>query len=307
MSIYILPAAFALCIKLLILFIAKPDSRQAKVFVAMVGVFALQNLCEVLAYLQFFEGHTAEWLLRAYYANNMWMLALMTVYALTISKAGNQLMMSKIAMAAAGITTLLFCMTDLMITGSQSITYALTAMRGSYYFVFQGTIVIWSTVIVGTLFFGSRQLSAEAEKAQCIRVLVAMAPVLGVAVLVVALMVVGVPLNAAGLLPIATTVFLVITFNSEQSSMWRDIRLSVPNTEENNTAKEILAEFSDYSLGHLNHKQATANIERLLVKYKQAKVGNSNTTQLAKAMGVPRPSIYHIRKRLGIHEKEGSS
>ena len=122
--------------------------------------------------------------------------------------------------------------------------------------------------------------------------------------MVVALMLIGLPMNAAGLMPLATTVFLLITFKSEQTSMWRDIRLSIPNTDENLAAKKILAEFADYSLGHLNHKQATENIERLLMNYKEKKVSAGNTSQLAKAMGIPRTSVYHVRKRLGLDQTD---
>jgi DNA-binding NtrC family response regulator len=104
------------------------------------------------------------------------------------------------------------------------------------------------------------------------------------------------------LIPIATTIFLVVILRMERSHKLTDMRMLIPGSEESKVLGELMAAFSNYSIYGENHKETLNEIERALVIYKHTAMANMKTSEIAKEMGMPRPTLYSIYNRLGLKD-----
>lgn len=292
----------ALLVKLIILSIVGITRSDNIIFVAVISVFAIHNLCEVLAYTQFLNGSTAEWLLRSYYVVSIWAQATICLYAIEVARPMYSKPTTVGILAFTSIVSILMLSTNYVIQGTQSIGYALTIIKGPAYFLFQFIVLVTAVFTIYTLMSGKKRLKGFSEKQRCTVTLIAFVPVMAVSVLVVAAMILKIDFNAAGIAPICTTLFLYIIFKGEKSIKLYDLRISVPKSAESETANKLLLAFSGYSSESNSHKQTMDDIERHLIQYKQSVVDEGNITQLAGAIKMPRTSVYNMLERLGIKE-----
>ncbi|MFT5138204.1 MAG: putative transporter, partial [Arenicella sp.] len=247
-SIYILPALLALMVKLFLLFFARNAKSRSPVFFTMLLLFAGHNLAEVLAYIEYFKGDYSADVLRWYYVMTLCAVSATLVYVVQISNSPSSLRSISIAAVALSSGLSLFILlTDSVVSGATSIGYALTAEQGSQYWVFKLLFVGMFFLISAVLIRGYLKAKDHLAEIQCGYIFLGLLPIIIVALSVVALMSFGVNQNAAGIIPICTSFFLLITVKGELSHKLTDIRRHIPFSLERQTSSQIMDIFSRYA------------------------------------------------------------
>lgn len=301
MSIYILPALLALIIKLSILALSYRGKGQSTVFITMVLILALHNLCEVLGFIEFFNGTPADYLFRFYYTASLWVAVFMLLYAIEVSRFKmKEIKATAVIVAASLSVTVLY--TDIVVAGSESLGYTLTVVKGPHYWLFQVFISVTLLSILPVLVIGYKKASEHIVEIQCVYTFLALLPLMFVGLGVIILMGFGIKLNASAILPIASTLFLIVTLKSEYHLKLTDVRRFIPMSPERQTSNEILDVCSRYSRDEISYRDGINEIERLLVLQKYKKNGG-NASATAELMGMPRSSLYSIFNRLKIESR----
>ncbi|NNC99048.1 MAG: hypothetical protein HKN85_02585 [Gammaproteobacteria bacterium] len=298
MSYFIIPALIALALKLYILLVVH-HSRASRLFYGMILIFALHNLCEVTAYIQFANGTISEFLLRAYYAITFCLLSYMCLYSIEVSKLEK---LKSLMLPLCGWTIVASTMafaTDYLVSGIEPIGYSATAVKGSLYWIFSVTTLGSLIFVVVTLMYGYRHAATSRVQIQCLYTLFAMLPLVLVGFAIIPLMNMGYKINAAGVLPICTTLFLIITLKSESKHRFTDIRRFLPFSPERRTALEVQNIISRYSMDEISYKELTKDFEKIVIKHKLEKAGES-VSAAARAMQMKRSTLYSMLDRHGL-------
>ena len=303
-SIYIIPALIALVVKLFLLFVSRNGSGRSSVFFTVVLLFACHNLAEVLAYLEFFRGNYSDHILRWYYVMTLCGVSAILVYALEISDLKRPIRIVSGAVVVLAISLSLFILlSDSVVSGAISIGYALTADQGPQYWLSQILFVVMYLLISGVLIRGYLTAKDHVTEIQCSYTMFGLLPIVLVALSVVVLMGFGVSINAAAIIPICTTFFLLITIKGELTHKLTDIRRYIPFSLERRTSSQIMDIFSRYAQDDVNYRDSMAEIEKLLVVHKHNK-NEGNVSRTAASMDIPRSSLYSIFRRLEIEVKD---
>jgi len=298
MSIYVLPALLALIIKIVVLFYAYRSQGQSKMFVLMVSVFACHNISEVLVFLEAAGTIHSPYVISIYYVSSIW--ALFTVLSYVLEVCRIEILKLKIGVAAlASVLTILIVFSHFIIDGERSIGYVVTAVRGPLYWTFQAFSLGIFVSSVALLIKSTNKSKNHLIEIQSSYTLLALSPLVIGALSIMTLMNLGVSVNAAAIMPIATTLFLLITFKSETQHKLTDLRRFLPWSQERRTSSDIMEIFSSYAKDDMSYRDAVSDIERLLVMHKYDKSGG-NASQTAQQMGMPRSSLYSIFNRLSI-------
>ncbi|MFT6046976.1 MAG: hypothetical protein ACI9WC_002687 [Arenicella sp.] len=305
-SIYILPALLALMVKLFLLFFARNGRSRSSIVFTLLLLFACHNLTEVLAYIEYFKGDYSMHVLRWYYVMTLCGGAATLVYAFQISNLLSSFRGVSLAAVALSICLSLFILlTDSVVSGATSIGYALTAEQGPQYWLFQLLFLGMLFLISGVLIRGYLTTKDHVTEIQCGYTLLGLLPIVIVAISVVALMTFGMQLNAAGIIPVCTTFFVLIIIKGELTHKLTDVRRHIPFSLERRTSGEIMDIFSRYAQDEVNYRDGMAELEKLLVVHKHSK-NRGNVTRTAASMAIPRSSLYSIFRRLGIEVKDMS-
>lgn len=312
MTIYILPAAIALMVKLAVLYVSGNGSRsgsrdskfQSSLFFTMVLVFACHNVAEILGFLEYFNGERLTQVLRWYYVMTVLAMAAMLLYAAQVGKIHQKSKVLRYVVVSSALAlSLLIVVTDSVVAGSHSLGYVMTAVQGNYYWMFQASALLSFAAITWLLVSGYRKTNDHLIEIQCSYTLLALSPILIASVVIMFLMAIGVNVNAAALLPIATTAFLVITLKSESQHKLTDIRRHIPGSLERQTGRHIMDIFSRYAQDQVNYRDSLSEIEKLLVMHKHRK-NDGNVSTTAANMDIPRSSLYSIFRRLEIEHND---
>lgn len=302
-SILIIPAIIAFAATAYILFLSYKKQGKSNIFFTMVMVFLAHHACEVMGFMEFVRnGSHVIYQLKIYYIVSVWTLVFILLYALEISKKNVKHSMLYI-FAAGFIVTALIAYKDFIITDSQSLGYIMTAVRGPLYSVFQVFCLASLSITVFALMTGYRQSKDHTTQIQCAYMLFAFTPLFLSILLVLSLMAMGFEINAIAIFPIATTLFLIITFKSESQHRLTDARRFMPFSPERKTSQEIMELFSSYARDEMSYRESVNEIEKLLVLHKYSK-NDKNASVTAQSMGMPRSSLYSIFNRLSIDLKE---
>ena len=303
-SIYIMPALLALTVKLFLLFVARNERNGSSIFFTLLLLLACHTMAEVLVYIEYFKGDYSTHVLRWYYVMTLCGVAAILVYAFQISNLLSSLRSISVTAVALSICLSLFILlTDSVVSGATSIGYALTAEQGPQYWLFQLLFVGILFLISGVLIRGYLTAKDHVAEIQCGYTFLGLLPIVIVALSVVALMGFGMQINAAGIIPICTTFFLLITIKGERAHTLTDVRRHIPFSLERRTSGEIMDIFSRYAQDEVNYRDCMAELEKLLVVHKHSK-SRGNVTQTAASMEIPRSSLYSIFRRLGVEVKD---
>ena len=301
---FMIPAILALSIKVAVLFLSKKSNATSLLFITMVLVFAVHNFAEVLGFMEYFRGERYTMMLRWYYVMSICGLAAMLFYSKDVSQVLTNSAPFNVVVTV--VTVLLCCLlmfTDSIVAGSTSIGYIMTAVKGEYYWVFQVTALLSYVLIVWMLQKGYRNSESHTIEIQCGYTLFALAPLMFVAIAVLGLMSFGWHINGAGIFPLMTTLFLLITLKSESKHGITDVRRHVPFSLERKSSREIMNIFSAYAKDEKNYRDSMAELEKLMVLHKHEK-HNGNVSSTAVSMDIPRSSLYSIFRRLEIEHNE---
>ncbi len=302
MSIYIIPAILAFIVNCFVLIKIKQNKKQSKAFIGLVLIFLVHHTAEILSFIEFFKNGQIIYVLKIYYIATLWFLVVTLIYANEISQVNSQLY--KIIAISLTIPVSIFIMfSSSIITGANSLGYVMTAVKGPYYFLFQSLVIGFLVSVFILLFNGYKNAKNSLIEIQCIYMLLAFIPILIAGIGIVLVMALGFKVNAIAIIPIATSLFLVIVMKSEHEHKLTDIRRFMPFSSERQTSHEIMEIYSNYSQDEISYRECITKIEKLLVLHKYTEK-NKNASATAESMGMPRSSLYSIFNRLKIDVKE---
>lgn len=303
MEYFVLPALIALLIKLAVLVLARKSEKTSRLFLTMVALFALHNLTEVAVIFGLYSGEISTYMLRAYYAVTVVSLAYIVIYALEIAKQG----VVRNWMAALLPTSLLMVglviTTDLVVAGSESIGYTVTAVRGEYYAAFQLFSLAMLTLAMFVLVRGFLKARDELTQVQSLYTAIAVTPVFLVGLIVLIVMQLEVQISAALLMPVATSAFLFLTFRSEREHGLTDIGAMIGSSRKRITANIVADLTQQYLDDRVSLKDAKNEFERQLLQHNLDRFGN-NVSKTARELGMKRTTIYSMVKKHGISVQE---
>ncbi len=309
MSIYIIPALFALMIKLGVLTLSTKGVSKSPLFFTMVLFFACHNVAEVLGILEFFNGERLTQVLRWYYLMTIGALGVMVLYAADISNisrkwgGANLRIFNVCVITLTSALAILIMFTNALVAGSESLGYIMTSVRGPAYLLFPLFAILSFCLVVSLLVYGYKNAESHRDEISSAYTLLALAPVVIASFVLMGLMVFGVRINATAVLPITTALFLVIMLKTERQHRIIDIRRHIPYSLERKTSAQIMEIFSKYASDEVNYRDGLAEIEKLLVLHKHDK-HRGNVSSTASSMEIPRSSLYSIFRRLDIELKE---
>ena len=302
-SIYIIPAVLAFFTTAYILFLSHKKIGQSKIFYTMVLVFLAHHICEILGFIEFVKnGPHVIYQLKVYYVVTVWSLIYIFLYSLETSNI-NIPYINPVSIIIGGLLTSLISYGDTIIAGANSLGYVMTAQQGPHYILFQITVFIYLLSTISCLLYGYRKSKSHITQIQCLYMMFSFSPLFLTITLIITLMALGFHINAIALIPISTTLFLIIVFKSESKHKLTDIRRFMPFSSERRTSQEIMEIYSNYTQDEISYRDCMIKIERLLVMNKYNKSGN-NASATAKLMGMPRSSLYSIFNRLKIDVKD---
>ena len=296
--IYAVPAVLGLLIKLSILYFAK-TSHLSKAFILFISLLSIHNFSELLLFYHFFTETDATIALRMYYSCLAGVLAGMSVYATQVSKPEWLELIIKISMAGFTIFCGLTMFTSFIVEGFVPIDHGITAIKGSYYAIFQSIAVCAMAYTLFVLVRACRTSKKTQQKIRSAYVLASLFPAIIIALAVLALMQFGIELNAMTVLPIGTTLIVLITLKAENKHNLTDIRMYLPFSKERQTSQDLIKIMSDYSVSEKDYKETVRDIERILFSYSYEKSNYCKSTT-ARKLNVSRSTLYGMLHRLDL-------
>jgi len=295
MNFYILPAAVALIANLFVLVIARRAGVRTDYLYSLIVTFAAHNICELLLFLNHAESNgLTVYILSAYYATTFGLVAAACSCALKVAEIPKDSIARKLenlVWVAAGAGVILSLFTNQIVNGVAELSYSSTAIKGNSYWLFQVTAAISALFSITALIYGFFIAADKRQKVRCLSMLGAYIPLVVGALTILSLMTAGFKVNATGVLPIATALFICILVYSERRHRLTDIRRVVPGTHENKVTLELQEAFAKYAAGEVGYQDSTNKIESLLLEYSYEK-HSGNVLQTAKFMKVGRSTLY---------------
>ena len=229
----------------------------------------------------------------------------MLLHGLTVSRL-DRFYATVLSLFIASVLALLVLFTDSIVAGNYSIGYAITATTGSHYWLFGLYLFIAFSINVAALLYRYTSAATELESVRCLYSLLALAPVMLVIAIALGLKLLGFQINAAGLGPIATALFLIIVLKGESKHKLTDIRRFLPFSPERKVSSNLMESVDRYihSDNKANaYKTLQAEIEREIIFYTIDKCDN-NISKTTEMMGLKnRSTLYSMMNRLGIDVK----
>lgn len=308
MNFILMPAIISLILKIYIFWIVIKGGRASTVFLSLIAIFALHNTIETLTIgnMLFYENRYAEQLLRPYYIITAYSIMYIALYALTLSEIINRSITISIA-AISTIISALILYSDHIVAGHYSIGYSVSAEKGEFYWLFAALVIIGMLFSCITLLYGYRNASTQIKATRCLYSLYAITPFLLTGLIIMFFKIFNIPISAVMVLPVATTLFLIITIKTESKHKLSEIKHLLPLSLERKTANNFLNMLDEYVQNSNEdnvYKNLQANIEREIICYSLNKC-NNNISQTASMMGLKnRSTLYSMINRHGINLKE---
>ncbi|MGH1540172.1 MAG: hypothetical protein ACRBHB_07100 [Arenicella sp.] len=299
----LLPAGLSLVIKLSILWFSRKTLSLGKpsIFVGLIVISAMHNLCEIITFSLFLSGGNPEYLFRTYYVLSCGMLGYILAYAIQVTQIDlkniNRFLATLCILVGVAILS-----TDLVISGYTAIDYSITAIKGPHYWLFQIPLLTMLLLTVTVLITGYIRSEDNNIQISSLYTLAALLPLVIVGIGVVVLMQMGFKINAMVAVPISTTLFILITLRNESTHRLTDIRRMLPMSPEHKTCHKIMDSINDYTTQTISYKEAIKEIEISLLNYSTEKTSD-NITRTAKMMKMPRSTVYATQRRLGINSR----
>ena len=299
LGVYILPALLGFVVKIFIVFIADKVDRK-RFFYPMLAIFAIHNMCEIMLLLAYFKGSYSFEIIKVYYAATFCALTFMTVYSIDIIEISVLKLLSTPFYVVGSVLAFITFSTDWVVNGAVNIGYATTASRGDYYFIFPTFVLSALIFTILTLVAGIYKAVTQESSKNSFTALLALSPLLISSLILLPILVLGIKVNAIGIVPICTTAFLFIILkgdgvkNNSIVKKWFDNKLN--NKLSSNLGAELLEITNLYTSGKIRHKDFTLKIEYLTLRYQYLK-SNKNISEMSRLMDIKRSSIYSMLLR----------
>lgn len=262
-----LPAFVALCFKAGIFAYARAAIRhnlQTRLYLLALFALSIQNVAEIAHFDAIINKGVLPILeVTIFYAASIAALSLFFHLSLTfaselLGKATVRRLYGLGYILCVSLEALLL-FTPWLIKDYETMSHTVTRVPGPLYFLFEVYVLLLSVGIVAALIYGATKESNASRRARATTVLFAVAPMLLVAVFVVAALHIGMRrFNAALVMPIATTYFLLVTAYAVHQYRLFDIQFYIPwsKVRQRKTAfydriRAMIAEIAD--LTSVNH------------------------------------------------------
>ena len=264
-QIYIMPSLIALALKIWLLVTARQRPWADDAWIWFVAIFALHNFCEVLILRGPNTEFGQESLVRLYYVCSM----LAMVYGLNyVIETKNKAQQAIVVAAGAAAVTLMFAFleTNYMVNGVQKFDFTLAAVKGEGFIWFQVFCLTVLTATVGLLVYNYRYAKNDNQRTSIRYTAYAILPLVVLSVVIVVSKYFGLGVNPAMLVPIGSTLFLIISLNGK--SKVYDVLASnlvlVPSMKKaaERQVKEASRRFRE---GESSKKQSMQMVEQALV------------------------------------------
>ncbi len=306
MSIFFVPALISLLFKAVILSYVLRGGRVSIIFLSLIVVFAIHNTIEFIGYFYLQNNQMVEILFRLYYVATTYVILYMLLHALSVSKLENKASVTALITIATALSGLML-FSDQVITGLYSIGYTVSALKGPHYWSFATFILISLCSSFGVLVYGYRTAQSQIDSVRCMHSMLALSPMLLVCAAAIIFKIADININATGLIPIATTLFLIIVVNTESKHKLSDLRRIMPLSAERETTNNLMDLLDNYiQNGNQSnvYKELQEGIEKEIIMYSLKKCDN-NITYTAKMMGLKnRSTLYSMINRLDIDLKQ---
>ncbi|MBX2847433.1 MAG: hypothetical protein KTR16_03880 [Acidiferrobacterales bacterium] len=306
MSVYFLPALLALLFKLFVMAFVLKGGRVSKLFLTLVVVFAIHNAIEVMGYFDVQNGNAVTVFFRLYYVATVYVLLYILLHGLSVSKLENNALTAVLISAATGLSFLML-FSNLIVAGQYSIGYTMTANKGPLYWLF--ALFLFATLIGNfiALFIGYSRAKSQIDSVRCVHSFFALTPVVLTFMAAIVFKMADININATGLVPIATAMFLAIMLKTESKHKLSDLRRVMPLSPERQTTQAMMDLLDEYiQNGHKEnvYKDLQAGIEREIIKYSLNHC-EGNVSETAKMMGLKnRSTLYSMVNRLDVSLNE---
>lgn len=302
MSMYFVPALASLLFKLFVLLTALRGGKVSTLFISLIVAFACHNAIELGGYIQFLSGQSVEVFFRPYYVATIYMLMYMLLHGLAISRLENIYTTTGLVLIASTLSALVL-FTDIIVAGQSSIGYSVTAIKGQYYWLFALYLLISLFASLAVLLYRYGSAASQLESTRCLYSVFALSPVMFVFLLGIVLKITDAGINIAGILPVATAIFLAIVLKGESKHQLSDVRRFLPFSPERAISNNVMTLVDEYVHSDNQtdaYKKLHIAIEKEIILYTLNKC-NNNVTQTTEMMGLKnRSTLYSMMTRLGI-------
>jgi len=289
-SIVITLAVIALVLKVFVLYKIFKVRENSPLFFCLASIFCAMNLISLSIVLNVNSVAMAEWAIRPQYVCAMWAATLMCVYAFNAANLASKLQRLTISLyVIASAFAVAIMLSNYIVSGLTSIGYSLTAIKGEFYLSYLAYVALCFLITVSTLVYGSLRAANDEKRNRCLWALVSLLPIIVIGSILVALLHFEVKINGSGLIPLATSLFLLITLKTEKQHHLTDVRRYLPFSAERKANKELQEIFTKYTFNLITYKELKTGIEVLGLRYKYSK--SDNISQIARDVGMGRSTI----------------
>lgn len=304
MSVFALPALIALITKMWVYVLAKNTKYTPRTFLWLIGFFAVHNLSEFAVISTFSDGNISVYLLKFYYVAALFSLAYMCIYATSVGSEEKHNTFNVMAISLAAVLSFLVLSTDLIIGGAVSVGYTVSAIKGSYYYIFQMAALLGFALIFSTLLRRYLSSTDNATQLKCFYAALSLSPVIVISIIVIGMMQAGYQYTGAILLPFSSTFFLLLVVLTEKNSDLIRIRYKLPFSNRRASEKQFLAVFRSHMNDELGLSETKAELEKLLIQ-SALDSSHGNVTRAAEKLGIKRSTFYSILNRLDMKKGAG--
>jgi DNA-binding protein Fis len=306
MSIYFAPALIGLLFKPAVLAYALKSGGVSALFLSLIAVFAAHNAIEVFGYFNAQSEVAVNTFFRLYYVATVYVVLYMLLHSLSVSKLENRLTTSILVFLCTSLSGVML-FTDLIIAGQYSIGYTVTAIKGSMYWLFIAYLPIALLSNLAIIVYGKRTAQPRADSIRCTHSLYAQAPIMLVLLTALTFKIANIGINATGLMPIATALFLGIILNTELKHKLSNLGRLMPLSAERETSDNFMDLLDSYIKRNDRcnvYKELQAGIEKEIIMYSIKKC-DGNISKTTTMMGLKnRSTLYSMMTRLGMNLKE---
>lgn len=298
MSWLIIPAIVALMLKVFML------SKQFKLpwvgqtWVGLVTALAGLNLSEVLVYSTHIRGDYSDYILRSYFVFATISLTYCYAYIANQTKYPFQRLVLHTHSVITVLLVSLFLFSPSMISGYTDDGLHVHAIKGDSYWLFQLFSMISIIISIATLVWNYKKEACKSVKLAYAYTMLGLAPISSCILVITTLMPLGYNVNASGIIPLATTAFLIISSKGKKNHLLEaDSKQLLPNTKEDELRRTFSHVRNQSASGTISLKDATDTIELEIIRYTLHK-NNGNMTLTARSLSMSQSTLY---SRLKTH------
>lgn len=243
--------------------ISVPGARLCMAFLA---VAYAQTVLELYGfYLLEYPGQNTVLLLKLYYVSVATILILLPLLLNVLIHQYFELQLGVISVIVWAVIALLILNTDTIIAGARPLAFAITRIEGEYYWIFRVFSLTLLTMTLLSLLRAYRVADNEISRAKSANFLIGFIPLICTLFLIVVLMKLGVPITAAGSLPLLLSIIILVMAENIRSDCIFDLRVFIPWSKKAQRIRQITRPLSIVSMQAETAKHSVNEYDKALI------------------------------------------